>query len=120
MSKSIALAEDFGKLKRGDAFPVVKESKTTTIVDVKGRRVIVPNAKIVGKQGTPAPGLMDEDPTVPNAAVPPPQLVELTPHQEMVKDTFVLGEENLEDILEIYCNCSIEVCEKRDGKWVPK
>ena len=102
MSKTITLAEDFGKMEKGGSFLVVKESKTTTIVDVNGRRVIVPNAKIVGKQNSGSGGFMEEDTKLPNAKAPAPQLVELTPMQEMVKDALDLGEESLEDILEIY------------------
>jgi len=52
----VTLAEDFGKHRAGTSFTVIKKSKTTTIVEAGGRRVIVPNAKIKGMQSSGSGG----------------------------------------------------------------
>ena len=105
----ITLAEDFGKHKAGTSFKVIKKSRTTTIVEVGGRRIIVPNEKIVGSESAPKPGFVlkrepepEEEPTVSSdTASKVPQLVELTPDQELVRKQLTSGAD-VQDILDAY------------------
>ena len=108
----VTLAEDFGKHRKGQTFDVVKKSKTTTIVQVGGRRTIIPNAKIVGMQGSGSGGFSLEEPerdgpsVASNSDLPStPQLVELTDAQDHVRQWLVDSHE-LEVILKRYVDIS--------------
>ena len=100
----VTLAEDFGKHRAGTTFTVIKKSKTTTIVEAGGRRVIVPNAKIKGMQGSGSGGfsLEAEEPSVSSdTGTTVPQLVELTDAQDHVL-VWLKDKESLEVILKRY------------------
>ena len=110
----VTLAEDFGKYKAGTTFNVVKESKTTTIVEARGRRIILPNAKIKGKStiGTGSGGFSLEDterdgPSVSSdtGTTTPQQLVELTDAQDHARQ-WLESKEELEVILKRYVDIS--------------
>jgi MoxR-like ATPase len=115
----VTLSKDFGKWKAGQSFPVVKKSKTTTIVDAGNRRVILPNGSIAGMEASASPepqGFTLDGADEPRISAGPKALVELTGPQEMVKDALDLGEDDLETILHRYMGLAKldEVTAKKD------
>ena len=107
----VTLAEDFGKHRAGTSFTVIKKSKTTTIVEAGGRRVIVPNAKIKGMQSSGSGGFSLEPTETDGPSVSSdtkssaPQLVELTDAQDHVRQ-WLEDSEELEVILKRYVDIS--------------
>ena len=95
---TIVLSHDFGKYRKGDKFEVIKRSKTTTIVDVRGKRTILPNEVI---EGASVPKVKDSGPAVGESTEAPAQLVELTENQDRVRIA-VQNDEDLDVILKDY------------------